>query len=265
MVFADIGDRLELTPTGAWSFQTLGPFAGEIGPGENLVERAAQRLCQRAGVRPLSASLTLTKALPVAAGLGGGSSDAGAALRLLNAALPEPLPDGELERVAAELGADGPACLHARPVLAEGVGDRLRPAPRTPPLPVVLVNPRRPSPTGGVYRAYDAGPAAEADMPPLPATFDSVQAVACALRSLRNDLEAPAAGLEPAIGEALELLQGSPEVLLARMSGSGATSFALCSTGAAARSVAARVRELQPEWWVEPALCSPPDTRFTNS
>jgi 4-diphosphocytidyl-2-C-methyl-D-erythritol kinase len=265
MVFADEGDRLELTPAEAWSFETVGPFAGEIGGGENLVERAARLLFRAAGVQPLDARLTLTKSLPVAAGLGGGSSDAGAALRLLNAELPAPLSDAALEAIAAELGADGPACLHARPVLAEGVGERLSPGPRTPPLPVVLVNPRRASPTGGVYRAYDAGPPAGANMPELSAAFDSVQAVAEVLRALRNDLEGPAVGLEPAIGEVLRLLHLQPEALLVRMSGSGATAFALCPTAAAAAALASRVRDLRPAWWIASALCSPMNSKFTNS
>lgn len=250
MVFADIGDGLALTPAPAWSFAAEGPFAGEIGEGENLVERAARLLWARAGVSPPAASLILTKTLPVAAGLGGGSSDAGAALHLLNAALPRSLDAAALRAIAAELGADGPACLHARPVLASGVGDRLEPAPNTPPLPAVLANPRRPSPTGAVYRAYDAGSTRDADRPEPPPSFASVQAVAAALAQSRNDLETPALTLEPAIGEVLGALRGEPEVLLARMSGSGGTCFALCPEPAAAQALATRLAAARPDWWV---------------
>lgn len=266
MVFADVGDTLDLAPATAWAFAVEGPFAGEIGPGENLVERAARLLFARAGVAPLQARLTLTKALPVAAGLGGGSSDAGAALRLLNAAIAHPLLEDDLLALAAELGADGPACFLARPVLASGVGERLAPAPRTPPLPAVLVNPGRPSSTAAVYRAYDAGPPAAADMPELPPAFASVAELATALSVLRNDLQAPAVELEPAIGQVLDLLAGQPEVLLARMSGSGATSVALCADQLAAAALARRLAELRPDWWVVACtLCSQVDTAITNS
>ena len=265
MVFADVGDRLELAPAEAWSFEATGPFAGEIGDGENLVARAARLLFQRTGAEPPRARLELVKDLPVAAGLGGGSSDAGAALRLLNARLPAPLPEAELEAVAAKLGADGPACLRARPVLATGVGERLAPAPRTPPLPMVLVNPRRPSPTGAVYQAYDNGPAAGADSPDLPLAFPSVEAVAGALSGLRNDLEEPAVRLEPAIAEVLAVLRARPEALLARMSGSGATSFALCRAPEDAARLASALMMRRPEWWVKAALCSLPDVAITNS
>ena len=249
IAFADVGDRLSLEPAAAWSFEAHGPFADDIGAGENLVERAAARLFERAGAAPPAARLALEKRLPVAAGLGGGSSDAGAALRLLNATAPRPLPESALMEIAAELGADGPACLHGEPVLARGRGDVLGPAPRTPPLPAVLVNPRRPSPTGDVYRAYDVGRAARADMPDLPASFSGVWEVVAALQPLRNDLEAPASRLEPEIAEVLAWLGAQLEVLLARMSGSGATCFALCQTRDAAARLAARAARDRPAWW----------------
>lgn len=266
MVFADLGDRLTLEPAHTWSFEVTGEMAPVIGGGENLVARAARLLFERAGVDSPPIRLTLDKALPVAAGLGGGSSDAGAALRLLNARLPRPLSLAQLEAVAAELGADGPACLHARPALATGVGERLAPAPVTPPLPAVLVNPLRPSPTGAVYRAYDAGPTAAADQPELPRAFDSAAAVADGLASCRNDLQAPAIALEPAIADVLRTLEEAPESLLARMSGSGATCFALCPEPAAVAGLSERLARARPDWWVRGCtLSSHADTRFTNS
>jgi 4-diphosphocytidyl-2-C-methyl-D-erythritol kinase len=266
MVFADIGDRLALEPADVWSFEVRGEMAAAIGEGENLVARAARLLFQQAGVEPLPLRLTLDKALPVAAGLGGGSSDAGAALRLLNGRLPRPLSPAELEAVAARLGADGPACLWAYAALAFGVGDQLRPAPHTPPLPAVLVNPLRPSPTGAVYRAYDAGPTADAETPELPATLTGASEVVAALRATRNDLERPAIGLEPAIAEVLRALASESETLLARMSGSGATCFALCQDQKSAVALAARLTSRRPEWWVRACtLSSRPDSGFTNS
>ncbi|MBW3559056.1 MAG: 4-(cytidine 5'-diphospho)-2-C-methyl-D-erythritol kinase [Proteobacteria bacterium] len=256
MVFADIGDELQLAPAPNWNFRAEGEMAGAIGGGENLVERAARLLFQAAGVPPPGLRLTLRKSVPVAAGLGGGSSDAGAALRLLNARLPEPLAPEALEAVAAGLGADGPACLQARPVLATGVGEVLGPAPSCPPLPAVLVNPRRPSPTGDVYRAYDAGPVAAADLPDLPRAIGSPEQAAAVLRACRNDLQAAASALEPAIGEVLNLVSDQPETLLARMSGSGATCFALCATRAATRALASRITQARPDWWVRTCLLS---------
>ena len=255
--FADVGDRLTLEPAAAWSFRTAGEFGAEIGPGENLVERAVRALFKRVGARPPPLALTLEKRLPVASGLGGGTIDAAAALKLVAAALPEPVGEEVLQAVAAELGADGPVCLAQAPTLMQGRGERLSPAPRTPPLPVVLVNPRRPSPTGAVYRRYDdLGASGAADAPDLPAAFDSGEEVAAALAVLRNDLEPAAVSLEPAIGEALALVRAAPESLLTRMSGSGATVFALCADAVRARSLALRLRGARPEWWVSPATLS---------
>ncbi|MDP8916540.1 MAG: 4-(cytidine 5'-diphospho)-2-C-methyl-D-erythritol kinase, partial [Pseudomonadota bacterium] len=126
--------------------------------------------------------------------------------------------------------------------------------PQTPPLPAVLVNPGRPSPTGAVYRAYDAGRVRAADPPHLPSRFGGPAEVAESLASTRNDLEAPAAALEPAIVVVLGELRRRPETLLARMSGSGATCFALCATVEDAERLAAWLQGLHPQWWVRPCV-----------
>lgn len=266
MVFADIGDSLSLSPAPSWTFQLQGETAPAVNPGENLVERAARLLFDAAGVGPLPVRLTLHKTLPVAAGLGGGSSDAGAALRLLNARLPQPLAPEALEAVAARLGADGPACLRARSVLAVGVGEVLSKPPWCPPLPAVLVNPGRPSPTAAVYRAYDAGPPAGSDLPRLPNSLEGPQEVAALLEKTRNDLRGPAVQLEPTIAEVLDVLSPEPETLLARMSGSGATCFALCATRGDAQALAARLSAAHPGWWVRAcSLGSTADTSITNT
>ena len=249
MVFADVGDELRLEPAPSWSFEARGPFAPDLGDGENLVEAAARKLFERADIAAPPLKLVLDKRLPVAAGLGGGSSDAGAALRLLNAELPTPLATTDLTAIAAELGADGPACLQAASVVALGRGDRLQPAPRMAPLPAVLVNPRKPSFTGAVYRAYDGGAPAEADLPAMPEAFAAPAEVAAWLGARRNDLEAPALSLEPEIGDVLEWLRTQPETLFARMSGSGATCFVLCREVPEAESLAARLAADRPEWW----------------
>ncbi len=252
MVFADIGDEVRAEPADALSLAVEGPFGAGLSAGEdNLVLRAARALLGAAGCGQ-GARLVLDKRLPVAAGLGGGSSDAGAALRLLRRLLQLDVDDAALQAVAEGLGADGAACLWGRAATAEGRGEILSEAPPLPRLPAVLVNPGVPSPTGAVYRAYDAlgglGDAVRPAAPPLP----DARAVADWLAGLRNDLEGPALGLEPRIGLALEALSAAPETLLARMSGSGATCFALCADDDAAEGLAARLARDNPSWWARP-------------
>jgi 4-diphosphocytidyl-2-C-methyl-D-erythritol kinase len=252
MAFADVGDRLELRPAETLSLSIGGPFAAELSADEdNLVLRAARALAATAGAPEPGARIALTKALPLASGLGGGSSDAGAALRLLREALYPEIDDAALEAIAASLGADGAACLWGRPVIAEGRGERLSPAPALPALDAVLVNPRAASPTGPVYRAYDAaGAPGGAERPVLPPAFEGPEDIAAFLGLCRNDLEAPAARLTPAIGDVLETLRAEPECLLARVSGSGATCFALCPGDIEAEGLAERLERMRPDWWV---------------
>jgi len=266
MSFADVGDRLRLTPADAFSFGVEGDFAEALAgedPAGNLVWRAAQRLLTLAGAQAPDLRLTLDKALPVAAGLGGGSSDAGAALKLLRDTLGLGVDDDGLLAIAAELGADGPACLVAHPVIGEGRGDQLSPAPAMPPLPAVLVNPRRPCSTGQVYRAFDAlkAPESGADLPRLAQSYDSVAAVVALLAQCRNDLEPPALGVCPQIAEVLGTLRGAPQTCLARLSGSGATCFALCETVSEAEALAARLSEAHPDWWVRACRLGGPWSR----
>jgi 4-diphosphocytidyl-2-C-methyl-D-erythritol kinase len=264
MSFADVGDRLSLGPAAAFGFGLDGEFATDLA-GEalatNLVWRAAQRLLERAGAGSPALQLTLTKALPVAAGLGGGSSDAGAALKLLRDALDLKVDDAGLEAIAAELGADGPACLVARPLMAKGRGEQLSPAPVMPHLPAVLVNPRAACSTGRVYRAFDEqGAVGGADSPKLAPRYDTVEAVVAMLAHCRNDLEAPAMTVAPQIQDVLALLRDQRQALLARLSGSGATAFALCATDVEAVDLAAQVRARQPGWWVRPCRLGGPWT-----
>jgi 4-diphosphocytidyl-2-C-methyl-D-erythritol kinase len=251
MVFADIGDRVQAEPAEALSLELIGPFSQGLSAGEdNLVLRAARALSAAVGAQS-GARLTLTKALPVAAGLGGGSSDAGAALRLLRGLLAPELDDDSLQAVAESIGADGAACLWGKAVIAQGRGEQLSPAPPLPPLPAVLVNPGVPSPTGAVYRTYDSiGAPGGADLPQAPALAD-VAAVTAWLATCRNDLEPPALALEPRIGQALDAMAAAPEALFVRMSGSGATCFALCRTRADADAMAAHLSAAHPGWWVQ--------------
>lgn len=253
MVFADVGDLVSIQASDAPGFETTGPFGLAIPAGDdNLVLRAARAFHIAASAPLPPFRLLLDKRLPIAAGLGGGSSDAGATLRLLREAFAPGLTDPALEALAAGLGADGAACLWGRAVLAQGRGERLSPSPGLPSLNAVLVNPGVPSPTGAVYRAYDAAVAQQGEaMPWMPEAFESAEEVAAWLAAAtRNDLEAPAVALEPLIGQVLDLLRGEPETLLARMSGSGATCFALCVSDIEAEGLAERLETLRPDWWV---------------
>jgi 4-diphosphocytidyl-2-C-methyl-D-erythritol kinase len=144
-------------------------------------------------------------------------------------------------------------CLDPEPCLAEGRGEVLSAAPAFPDLPTVLVNPGAASPTGPVYRAYDAaGAPGGAERPAWPPTMRTPAAVAAFLADCRNDLEAPAVRLAPVIGETLDVLRREPETLFARMSGSGATCFALCASDADRDALAARIATRRPAWWVQP-------------
>lgn len=252
MVFADVGDTVSVQAAEAPEFQVTGPFGSLIEDGpENLVVQAARALFEYVKGPQPPFRLLLDKQLPVAAGLGGGSSDAGATLRLLNSALDLAIQDEMLSAIAARLGADGPVCLWGRSAIARGRGDRLSAPPTFAPIDAVLVNPRMPSSTGAVYRAYDeAGAPGGDDLPPLPDAFESPEEMAAILSWCRNDLEAPAVRLAPAIGVVLEALRGEPETLLARMSGSGATCFALCAGDIEAEGLAERLRSMRPDWWV---------------
>lgn len=253
MVFADVGDQVNIQPSDAPAFEMSGPFGAKIpADGDNLVVRAAQAFHRRLGGPIPPYRLILEKHLPIAAGLGGGSSDAGAALKLLRDALAPGLSDDDLEPLAGELGADGAACFRATALMAEGRGERISSAPGLPEMNAVLVNPGVPSPTGAVYRAYDAGVHPEgAARPFMPDHLESAEETAAWLAvATRNDLEAPAVQREPLIGEVLDALREEPESLLVRMSGSGATCFALCASDIEAEGLAERVKAMRPDWWV---------------
>lgn len=252
MTFADVGDRISVQPADALGLTVTGPFAaGAPASPDNLVLRAAHALLARARGPVAPAALVLDKQLPVAAGLGGGSSDAGAALRLLRETLELDLDDATLQAVAAELGADGAACLWGRPVLAEGRGELLSPAPALPVLDAVLVNPRVPVSTPQVYRRLDAsGAFGDVVPPPMPAAFEDAAELAGWLATQRNDLERPAIDVAPEVGAVLETLAGERETLLARVSGSGGTCFAICGGDIEAEGLAERIEALAPHWWV---------------
>jgi len=251
MVFADLGDRVSVE-LGEGSLTASGPFARGLGPeADNLIFRAVRAFVAELGHPMAELKMALDKQLPVASGLGGGSSDAGAALRLIRDVFAPQVDDARLERVAASLGADGPACLWGRPVVAEGIGERLSSAPGLPVLPAVLVNPGAPVSTPAVYRALDASRAfGDVARPPMPDAFETPEEVAAWLARLGNDLETPAISVAPQVGTVLATLRDEPETLLARVSGSGGTCFALCADDIAAETLAERLEAMAPHWWV---------------
>jgi len=253
MAFADFGDLLSTHEADVFELDVRGPFArGLAADADNLVARAARALIAEAK-RPLPpVGLTLDKRLPVASGLGGGSSDAGATLRLLCDEFRFSPGDERLEALAASLGADGAACLWGRPVTAQGRGERLSPAPGLPELDVVLVNAGVPVSTAEVYRRFDAAGRFGDIAPPLaPETFESAAELAGWLGAQRNDLQAAAIAVAPEVGAVMETLADEPETLLARVSGSGGTCFALCASDIEAESLAERLEAMVPNWWVK--------------
>lgn len=243
-VFAEAADMLCAEPAGDLSLELAGPFGGALdGEADNLVLRAARRLSAMAGV-PAAARLRLEKHLPVASGIGGGSADAAAALRLLVRLWGLRPGDAELRAMALGLGADVPVCLAGKAARMGGIGEELAPAPALPACGMVLVNPGVAVATPSVFRAR-GGPFS----PPavLPGGWRDATAMASDLARLTNDLEAPAIALCPPIAEVLAALRALPGCLLARMSGSGATCFALFATRDAAVRAAGAVA--RPGWW----------------
>ena len=244
VVFAEHGDSLSAKAAASVSLQVTGPFAAGLkAEPDNLVLRAARALAAEAGVSS-GAHLVLDKRLPVASGIGGGSADAAAALRLLCRLwhlAPHP---AALTRLAAGLGADVPACLAAHAVRMGGIGERLDPAPLLPACGIVLVNPGITVATAEVFRTRRG---AWSQPGTLPAAWDDVAAMAADLGRLRNDLEPAAMQLRPVIGDVLAELVATPGCSLARMSGSGATCFGLYADVDAAHHALENLQ--RPGWW----------------
>ena len=236
-VFVDAGDELALERSDRLTLAIEGPFAEGLASGaDNLVIRAAHAL-------NATGRIVLTKNLPVASGIGGGSADAAAALRGLDTHWD--LNRGDLRDLAATLGSDVPVCLDSKAAWMEGRGEALTPA-AVPPQPMVLVNPRVGVSTAEVFRTLRSRTGVGM---PLELSGDLVGF----LRRMRNDLEAPARAIQPVIGDVLEALAAAPDILLARMSGSGATCFGLFADDASATKAARILSAGHPNWWVRAA------------
>jgi 4-diphosphocytidyl-2-C-methyl-D-erythritol kinase len=263
VAFADCADRLTLTPGPQLSLETTGPLAGACGDtSDNLVLKAARLLGERIpGLR--TGSFALEKVLPVAAGIGGGSADAAAALRLLARLNDLALDDERLLAVALATGADVPVCVASKACDMTGVGETL--VPLSPPkMPCVLVNPRVPVATQDVFKALglrrgDLLVGVTDVMMQAPAWPDhggSLEEWVEAFAASVNDLEAPATKIQPIIGEVIAALNATNGAWLARMSGSGATCFALYENTAEAQRGADKIRRERPEWWVHAGTLS---------
>ena len=254
VAFADVGDAVTVEAADKLSLSVTGPFGAALaGEGDNLILKGLRALGKAAEIGEPKVKVTLDKQLPIAAGLGGGSSDAGTAILLTTHLLGLEMDQAGLEDVAGVVGADGPMCLRARTVWATGRGDVLSNEPRLPPLHAVLLNPGLPSPTGAVYRDYDRAPVSHAyDGGP---SDWSLEGVVKWLKGQRNDLEAPALRVTPGIQAALDAMNAIPDALLTRMSGSGATVFGLfADADAAKRAEQALDRQ---GWWVRATVLNP--------
>lgn len=249
VAFASVGDTLTLQPDRPLSLTIAGPHGAGLDIADNLVVRAAEAL---AGAFPglNLGAFHLVKRLPVASGIGGGSADAAAALRLLCRWNGIAIDDRRVIDTARSIGADVPVCLASKACLMRGVGERLGPELAMPPLFAVLVNPGVAVETGAVFRELGLAPdsvTGQAD--------DAVSAdFSSALERGRNDLQAPALAIAPEIGNVLAALRALPDCRLARMSGSGATCFGLFDDCRKAAAAARSLAQAQPNWWVKPTL-----------
>ncbi|HWM47346.1 MAG TPA: 4-(cytidine 5'-diphospho)-2-C-methyl-D-erythritol kinase [Xanthobacteraceae bacterium] len=248
--FASLADRLELRVDAPLELRVSGPMAVHAGALEdNLVLRAARALDLR--VKDLRLGrFVLIKRLPVGAGLGGGSSDAAAALRLLARANGLTLDDERVREAARETGADVPVCLDPRARWMRGTGDILSEPVAVPRMFALLVHPSLPLATRDVFTELAAPPRPEpgdGDVPPVPAARKDFAAF---LAGHGNDLEAPAIRLAPIIDDVLMLLREQPGCVLARMSGSGSTCFGVFATRSASVIAARAIADLHPAWWV---------------
>jgi 4-diphosphocytidyl-2-C-methyl-D-erythritol kinase len=246
VVFAETGDEIAVAPSGDLSLRIVGPFAGNLAADDdNLVLRAARGLRDLAGVHS-GAAITLTKNLPVASGIGGGSADAAATLQALMALWNVAPERAALEKLALSLGADVPVCLAGQPSFMGGIGEEIAPAGALPAAHLLLVNPGIATPTPAVFKARRGGftPAGRWAAPPADAA-----ALAAALQERGNDLTEAAITVTPPIRAVLDAIAGSAACLLARLSGSGATCFGIYATAAEAEAARRAILAANPGWW----------------
>ncbi len=252
VVFADTGDIVRAKPSETFRLRIEGPFAdGLTADGSNLVIRAAAALAALFGVTS-GAEISLEKNLPVSSGIGGGSADAAAAIRALARlwGLDLDAHPKAVSEMALSLGADVPVCMKSRSVRMQGVGEMLSAIPVLPPTSIVLVNPGVAVSTPDVFRARQGDLSEPADWPREP---QGTAALFSALATTNNDLQTAAIELAPVIRDVLNALESDPKAQFVRMSGSGATCFALYERREDADAAAAHLQALHPAWWVRAA------------
>lgn len=259
VTFADIdaADILTAEPASHFSLAVDGPFAQQSGPAkDNLVLKAARAMNDALDGNAPPLAFRLQKTLPCAAGIGGGSADAGAALRIIVRAHGGEMAQRAAEAVAPLLGGDVLACFHNFPGFMAGEGETFEPVLSVPRLPAVLINPGIPCPTGEIFKAFDdVAPDAIPDHPPLPDNRTALRAFVTWLNeNTRNSLQSPAMSKHPEITNALAILQSLAGVRLVRMTGSGATCFALFENFDRAEASAKALALQYPEWWVQSTL-----------
>ena len=250
IVFLDFADTVSVRKADGLSLGLSGPCATALeGTKDNLVLEAARALAEAGGCQA-GAAIEVTKRVPVAAGLGGGSADAAAALLALSALWGLEIPAPGLADIALGLGADVPVCLDSRPAFVGGIGEELEPAPELPPVWTLLVNPGKALATKDVFAAHGGGVTRPGR---FTASLEDAGALASVLAPLGNDLTAAAGALAPEIGEVLKAIEATGGCLLARMSGSGATCFGLYADEAGATAAAGVLRSAHPDWRVDVA------------
>lgn len=263
VAFADIGDRVRIEPATDFTFAVEGPFARAFTAQEkdaspnssNLVVRAVWAMAE-AMRRPPAIRVTLEKNIPLAAGIGGGSSDAAAVIWGLIQLWNIKLTAAQwLPKLMLGLGADVPVCLPCQPVRMRGIGDEFSPVPSYGDIPILLVNPGARCPTADVFRLYDGGFRSSA---PALAEGQGPAALAAALRDTGNDLTVPAMAIVPDIATVLEMLEQQPQCLLSRMSGSGATCFGIFEDETSVLDAAEHIMRAHPGWWVRGGMLNRP-------
>jgi 4-diphosphocytidyl-2-C-methyl-D-erythritol kinase len=249
VAFADIGDTLAFSPSADLTLALDGPFAKRLeGEGDNLVLKAAHALAQHTGHSPAGAAIRLTKQLPVASGIGGGSADAAAVLRGLTRLWALDLSWTELRNVAEAIGSDVPVCVESKSSWMDGRGERVASAAALPQMPMLLVNPGVAVSTADVFRALTSrrGTGKVERATPLSRPRELI----AFLKKTSNDLQSPAERIAPVIRVVLDELSRMPGVELWRMSGSGATCFALFHDQNSAEMAELALSHTHPDWWV---------------
>jgi 4-diphosphocytidyl-2-C-methyl-D-erythritol kinase len=248
VVFPNIGDELSLAPAAGFELRICGPQAGALSetPKDNLVARAVRGFAERTGCSA-AVRISLDKRLPVASGIGGGSADAAAAIRLMERHTGIALPEKKRDALALSLGADVPVCLGQQPSRMRGIGEIVEPVPGLPECGIVLVNPGEAVSTPDVFRKMVRRN--NRPLPDMPATFTTLSGFLDYLEGTRNDMQEAAAQVCPAINQVIGVLEGENLVRMARMSGSGATCFGLCTPGDE-QAIAGALQARNRDWWV---------------